>query len=63
MIYKVSISIQLLMEATDNKPDVESITRDIFDAIRGKDGTLTEAWQTRPTVRIIDYSIDSDKVI
>ena len=60
MIYNVNISIQLLMEATDNKPDVESITRDIFDAIRGKDGTLTPAWQT---VRIIDYSIDSDKVI
>ena len=63
MIYKVNVSIQLLMEATENKPDVDSITRDIFDAIRGKDETVTAAWQTRPNVRIIDYSIDSDKVI
>ncbi len=63
MIYKVNISIQILMNATDNKPDVEGLTRDIFDAIRGKDETITAAWQTRPDVRIIDYCIDSEKVI
>ena len=63
MIYKVSISVQILMEATDNKPDVEDLTRDILDAIKGKDETVTAAWQTRPNVRIIDYSIDSEKVI
>lgn len=63
MIYKVNISIQLLLQATENKPDVEGLTRDIFDAIKGKDETITAAWQTRPNVHIIDYSIDSEKVI
>ena len=63
MIYKVSIGIQLLMDAADNKPDVEDLTRDILDAIKGKDEVNTPAWQTRPNVRIIDYSIGSEKVI
>lgn len=63
MIYKVNISVQLLMNTTENKPDVEGLTRDIFDAIRGKDETNTPAWETRPNVRIIDYCIDSEKVI
>ena len=63
MIYKVNISIQLLMDANEYKPDIELLTRDIFDAIKGKDETPTAAWQTRPNVHIIDYCIDSDKVI
>lgn len=61
MIYKVNISVQILMNATDNKPDIELLTRDILDAIRGKGGS-DEPWNTRPDVRIIDYSIDSEKV-
>jgi hypothetical protein len=63
MIYKVSISVQLLMNSAEHKPDVDLLTRDILDAIKGKDGTVTEAWSTRPDVRIVDYCIESDKVI
>ena len=62
MIYKVNISVQILMNATDGKPDVEILTREILDAVRGKNRT-DDPWNTRPDVRIIDYSIDSEKVI
>ena len=62
MIYKVNISVQILMNASDGKPDVEILTRDILEAIRGKNMT-DDPWNTRSNVRIIDYSIDSEKVI
>lgn len=63
MIYKVTVNMQFLIdERHDHKPAVDDMTCDIFNGLTGR--TLTAVGETiKRDVKIIDYSIDSEKVI
>lgn len=63
MIYKVTVNMQFLIDERNGyKPAVDDLTCDIFNGLTGR--TLTVAGETiKRDIKIIDYSIDSEKVI
>ena len=63
MIYKVTVNMQFLIDEKNGyKPAVDAITCDIFNGLTGR--MLTVAGETiKRDIKIIDYSIDSEKVI
>ena len=63
MIYKVCIAIDFLIdERSGYKPDINDLTRDLFDGIRGKDESLGLSTIKRDA-KIIYCDITSEKVI
>ena len=63
MIYKVTVNMQFLIDERHGyKPAVDDITFDIFNGLTGR--TLTVTGETiKRDIKIIDYCIDSEKVI
>ena len=62
MIYKVTVNMQFLIESRDYKPAIDDMTCDIFNGLTGR--TMSPKGEIiKRDVKIIDYCIDSEKVI